>query len=237
MPMSLLLLIAFALNGGGNSSETSAADLLARSRAAYQSLHTYLDKGEVLSEYRNPGTTRMSTTKDTFVTAFQAPHGYLFQFTKDTGERYVIWTVDAITHDWWSATHVHTVHSVGAPIAFLLGVTPTRGSSMMLPPLLFPRAQLHGPLTDIQDPKMSTDEPISGHQCFKVTGTELMGNSKTPRPITVWIDHDTLLVRRVLEDTPESSPDSVARITTTMEPVLNPSLASGSLSFAPPKNQ
>jgi hypothetical protein len=235
MRMSLLLVVAILMNRAASAFGASAADLLARSEAAYHALHSYSDKGDVLSEYRNPGTNVTATTKDSFVTAFQSPHGYVFQFTKEGGERYVIWTVDATTHDWWSATHVHTVHNVGPSIAFLLGVTPTRGSSMMLPPLLFPRARLHGPLTDIQEPQMAQDESINGHVCFRITGKELMGNSKSPRPIIIWIDHDTLLVRRVVEDTPESSTDSIERITTTIDPVPNPTLPEGSLIFEPPK--
>ena len=214
----------------------AAADMLARSLNAYHTLRSYSDSGEVLSEYRGVGAGATSTTKDSFTTSFQAPRAYVFQFTKDGGERYVIWTVDGETHDWWSATHVHSVHRVGPAQAFALGSTPTRGSSMMLPPVLFPHAQLHGPLTDIQELSLGKDETVDGHACYTIKGKEKAGFGQDLRPITVWIDHDTLLVRRILEDTPESSPQgSISRLTTTLKPAANPTLQAGSLFFDPPK--
>jgi hypothetical protein len=53
--------------------------------------------------------------------------------------------------------------------------------------------------------------------------------------MTVWIDAQTLLVRRVFEDTAEGTGSDANRFTTTFEPQANPTLDDARFAFTPPK--
>ena len=51
----------------------------------------------------------------------------------------------------------------------------------------------------------------------------------------MWVDVETALVRKVLEDAPEgSAAGTVSRVTTTFEPQANPTLDAARFRFTPP---
>ena len=55
------------------------------------------------------------------------------------------------------------------------------------------------------------------------------------RPITVWIDADTYLIRKILEDTPKGSAvGRIARRTFMIEPQANPKLEATVFNFKVP---
>ena len=53
-------------------------------------------------------------------------------------------------------------------------------------------------------------EMVNGHRCHKVVGMAAAyypsGQITNVRQVTVWIDEKTLLIRKVLEDTPKAYP-------------------------------
>ena len=56
------------------------------------------------------------------------------------------------------------------------------------------------------------------------------------RPITIWIDAETYLIRKVLEDTPKDSPrGSLSRRTFTFEPKANPQIEAKHFDFTVPE--
>lgn len=56
------------------------------------------------------------------------------------------------------------------------------------------------------------------------------------RPTTVWIDAETHLVRKVIEDTPtDQSAGAITRVTTTFEPQANPDLGDTHFRFEVPE--
>ena len=60
--------------------------------------------------------------------------------------------------------------------------------------------------------------------------------SDVRRETSVWIDRDTYLVRKVLEDTPNGlGSGDVDRITTTIEPQIAPPLSESAFEFSPPR--
>jgi hypothetical protein len=132
---------------------------------------------------------------------------------------------------------VHNEYPSGkGTLAFALGDSPTRGATQIIAPLLFPKAGMQGPLTAISEARLQGDESIDAHTCFKISGQEKSGFGGGTRPITVWVDRETLLVRRIFEDTPSSSGGGViSRLTTTLQPVVNPSLSADKFAFAAPK--
>jgi hypothetical protein len=63
------------------------------------------------------------------------------------------------------------------------------------------------------------------------------GRGAHPRPTTIWIDAQTLLVRKIVEDTPAENPQgSLDRLTTTFEPRANPQLEDSVFRFAVPSD-
>jgi hypothetical protein len=54
--------------------------------------------------------------------------------------------------------------------------------------------------------------------------------------VTIWIDAETTLIRKVFEDTPEShAPGAYQRTTTTIDPQANPAIADDAFAFTPPR--
>jgi hypothetical protein len=230
MVTSLLVLLAAV--GAGPVTE-SADDVMTRSRAAYQALHSYSDEGEVVSETRLAGTAVRSVDRDSFKTAFQQePRKFFFKFTKQGGEEYVIWIDGAEVNSWWSATRVRSNYNQKPAAVFALAGSPTKGITDIVPPLIFPKGRLKGPLTEMKELHLENDERVDGHACFKISGQEKVGFGSDMRPITVWIDRETLLVRRILEDTPPSQGQgAVWRRTTTLRPMANPALPASAFTF------
>jgi hypothetical protein len=57
------------------------------------------------------------------------------------------------------------------------------------------------------------------------------------RAVTLWIDIQSLLVRKMFEDTPAgSASDTVTTVTTTFDPVANPPIDSARFHFEPPES-
>jgi hypothetical protein len=53
--------------------------------------------------------------------------------------------------------------------------------------------------------------------------------------VTVWVDVETLLVRKIFQDTPRGGmPGAVSRVTTTFEPRVDPDLEDARFRFTVP---
>jgi hypothetical protein len=69
---------------------------------------------------------------------------------------------------------------------------------------------------------------VNGHRCRQIIGMAAQfypsGQTTNVRQVTVWIDAESLLVRKVFEDTPKGYPmGSYLRVTITVDPQINPS--------------
>lgn len=232
---------SLAWSPGGRLMPPSADDVLAGSQAAYTALKSYSDTGTVDVEFGPPG----GTLKEhhTFKTLFRAPRHFLFDFVKaDNADRFVVWADDEAFHTWWQTTGVADTFPKGeGGGAFVAGGEPTLNALMQLSPWLFSQADLTGPLTEFGDAAVAGTEAIAGHPCHKLAGTgksvyRASGRVVNVRRMTVWIDVQTLLVRRVFEDTAEGTGGGyVSRTTTTFEPLANPTLDDARFRFTPPK--
>jgi outer membrane lipoprotein-sorting protein len=218
----------------------SAQDVVRRSQAAYAALRSYADTGSVDTEFGPPNA--VLREHHTFRTLFRAPRRFLFDFVKqDAADRFVVWGDDEAFHTWWQATGVADVYPKGqGGAAFVAGGQPTLNSLMVLSPWLFPQAELDGALTEFGDATLAGTDAINGHSCYKLLGVgksvyRQSGHVVNVRKMSVWIDAETLLVRRVFEDTADGSAAYVNRFTTTFDPQANPTLADARFAFAPPK--
>jgi outer membrane lipoprotein-sorting protein len=234
-----LVTVAVVTMFAGTPSETSQ-DLLGRIRTTYESLKSYADTGTVTVEIQAPGST-LVVERHTFTTRFRGPRNFYFDFKKDPAagdERMVIWCGGGDFESWWSVTGVHDVHSGGRGVmAFGTAVFPTQGAALQIPPLLFPKAEMHGSLVDAKDIRAAGTETINGRPTRKMTGVA-QAHFGAARPITIWVDAETMLVRKIVEDRPADAPaGSVDRITTTFEPRLNPDLDDSAFRFAVPSGK
>jgi outer membrane lipoprotein-sorting protein len=219
----------------------SADNVLARSQAAYAALKSYADTGTVDTEYGPPqGVLR---EHHTFKTAYRAPRHFLFDFVREqNADRFVVWANDEAFHTWWQATGVADTYPKGeGGGAFVAGGEPTNNALMQISPWLFPQADLTGPLTEFGGASLAGTEAINGHSCYKLAGVgksvyRASGRVVNVRRMTVWIDVQTLLVRRVFEDTAEGvAAGTLYRITATFDPQVNPTLDDARFVFTPPK--
>lgn len=240
--IALLLLSMFLLT---RDVTVSAQDVFARARAVYTALKSYSDTGTVLFEF-GPAAS-LSTERHVFRTYYRAPRHYFFDFTEDKkagGERHVIWSDDESFHAWHSLIGVETTYPKGqGGGAFAVASVGTAGSIMKIAPLLFPRADLAGTLTEAAELVDAGFEIVGGRRCHKLTGVAKSVYAKTGhetnvRRITIWIDAETMLVRKVFEDTPKGGiAGNVLRYTTTFEPVANPHLDDSKFRFVVPLSQ
>ena len=238
-----LALLASPIVTNPRSRSAAAEDIRAKSRAVYAALKSYADTGTVDVAYG--GFAAPSHDRHTFKTFYRAPRSFYFDFVKqgNTG-RLVLWSEADGFHSWGQATGVESVYPKGqGSTAFVTSVSPTSGSVMLIASLLFQTAGLAGTLTEFRDAEEEGIEKVNGRPCHKLVGVaksvyQTTGHEVNVRKTTVWIDVETLLIRRIFEDTPRGTPSSlVSRITTTFEPHANPTLDDGRFRFTAPGAQ
>jgi outer membrane lipoprotein-sorting protein len=215
----------------------AAGDVLSRTRAAYAALTTYADTGTVDAEFGTAPS--MGRERHSFRTLYRAPRGLLFDFTKaNNADRFVLWSDDEAFRTWWKATNATSNYPKGQGLsAFVSGSVPTAGALIAITPWLFQKSGLTGTLTELADIADAGTETIGGRPCHKLVGSAqsiygATGHVTNSRRVTLWIDTETLLVRRIFEDASEGK--VVSRKTYTFEPTANPRLDDAQFKFAPP---
>jgi hypothetical protein len=245
LSLFLVGLAAIAGDQGRGQPLPGASDLLERSRAAYAALRSYADTGVVTTEDQLPGSPAV-IERHTFMTYYRAPRQFFFDCTEDEkagGERFVIWCDGGDFNTWWSTTGVHEKYERGrGEVAFATGSLPTKGSALQIPPLLFSQAGLQGPLVSLNEPRLAGTEGVGGRRWHEITAVMRLaygtGNVGEERAVTIWIDAETLLVRKVFQDTPSGGmAGAVSRVTTTFEPRADPDLDDASFRFAAPSGK
>jgi outer membrane lipoprotein-sorting protein len=230
-------LAAVALPGARIS---AADDLFARSRAMYASLKSYADTGTIDSEFGPANGLVHEHHK--FKTFYRAPRHFYFDFLKqDDADRFVVWSDDDAFHSWWKATGAADTYPKGqGSSAFISGSVPTMGSVNEIASLLFSSAGLTSTLTEIGDLAPGGTESVGGRPTQKLVGVAKSvyrgtGHETNVRKATLWIDPETLLIRKVFEDSSDSA--TVSRFTVTFVPQANPTLDDGQFTFTPPASQ
>jgi outer membrane lipoprotein-sorting protein len=223
----------------GRPVAASSDDVLAKTEAAYAALKSYSDTGSVDTEFGpKEGLVR---EHHTFKTLYRAPRHFLFDFVKaESADRFVVWADDEAFHSWWQATGVAELYPKGQGAGvFVTGSVPTLSALVQIAPLLFSGAGLSGPVTEFGDGKVAGSEAVNGHPCQKLVGVgkSMYGTGAVVnvRPMTIWIDAQTSLVRRVFEDSSDGA--TISRSTTTFDPQVNPTLEDAKFQFTPPKGQ
>ncbi len=233
------LALAPAANvAAGSAAAPSADEVLTKSRAAYAALKSYEDKGTVDVEFGQAGS--QLRERHSFRTAYKAPRQYLFDFSKAGGaDRYIAWGDGEMFHSWWKSTGQQQDYPKGQGAnAFIFGTSPTLNAIVQIAPLLFQNAGLSGPIVEFGEAVNAGIESLDGHECYKLTGTahavyKATGRVTDTRPMTVWIDTRTMLVRKVFED--RSQGKVLSRSMTSFEPDDDPQLDERIFRFSAPK--
>jgi len=219
-------------------SNQSEADALRRSKAVYAALTSYADTGTVIGEYGG------FSSHAAFKTYFRRKGTVDFYF--DYTLQYDLYAQDSsrLTYKnsrrlWWMRnrnlqtynfeTKEHRTYPPTANQAASLNEPRTKGASLLITELLFRSANLPGTILQIEESSDAGMEEVGGHPCFKVIGVAAQyypsGQRTGVRQVTVWIDRDTLLIRKVFEDTAKSyGPDAINRLTFLLDPQANPTL-------------
>ncbi len=218
------------------SAPMTGASLLQRVQQTYAGLKTYSDTATIATAMALPGNPDLLRGSHTFSTKYTAPRQFKFDFRGGEGDRLVIWSSGGPFSTWWKATGVTEEYPQGeGATAFATAQTPTSGGALMIPTLLFPGAALEGPLANIKDPELLDPETLDGRQMYRIKADVRVNHwSEGTRPTTVWIDAETLLVRKVLEERP-STTDLTDTITTTITPQANIDIPATEYQFTAPK--
>lgn len=208
--------------------------ILQKTRDAYARMNSYADTGKVLIEYG-----ASSEDKHTFATVFnRSPRHFVVDFRKEGGDRYVVWADPDAFHTWWKTTGQQTDYPNpnNAPAIGLSGQN-TAQVALKIPTLLYART-FSAAMLNIADPALDGSEEIGGRHCHRITGRasdvySATGKEVNIRKVTVWIDTDSFLVRKMVEEW-KALPGQRNRTTTSYEPRPNPTLSDAQFKFTPP---
>jgi hypothetical protein len=250
--VTLLSICAFvgtvlATSAVAESDKDNAMGLLARSLALYSTLPTYADSGTAVRE--GPGL----IDRWKFQTYFSRPLNFRFDFqgvtsqsaglTMDSSTQHIVlWMIEGELQSFNQQLRSHnTIGRTGNQPGELLNASAyTVGTSVLITSLLFSKSDLPGSIRQIREAAHAGLESVNGRRCHKIVGTAAQfypsGKMTNVREVTVWLDEQSLLVRKVFEDTPRGYPSaSYLRLTITLDPQANPRLEPANFQFTVPK--
>lgn len=216
-----------------NAQARESSDLMQRLRATYGELRSYADSGAVLYEYAGS-----AQDHHTFTTAFtRAPRRFQLDFHKDGGDRHVLWGDPDAFHTWTKAVGAQTDYpnpnNVGA---ITLSGPNTASVAVKIPTLLYAKADIPGDFSNVRDLAAAGSESVEGHPCHKYTARAAdvygTGREVNAHAMALWIDAETQLIRKVVEEWPPIG-GHASRRTTTYRPEANPVLDENRFRFDP----
>lgn len=224
---------------------------LTKAIAHYGSLTSYADTGTIVQEA--PGIVDTAKTKMYFRRStrdlYVELHGVnsvtpATRFSIDmSANRHVIWMLqgEMATYDFRSRNHQRVKSEGGGQVrALQAGSHATQGISVLIPSLLYSQSRLPGTISQMEEATVAGIEEVENRRCHKVVGVAAeyypSGQRTNIRPVIVWIDVETQLIRKVFEDTPTNYPaGSYQRKTITFQPQANPQIEDAKFKFRVPE--
>jgi hypothetical protein len=251
LPFALGVLLASAStpdSGTARRAAFDAEDVLAKTRAAYAALTSYADSGTVLNESSG------FTDRSTFRTLFIRDPRYLLIEYRDLASEYksgyrvplinhvVLWMENGELQTWYSKTEAHETYAAdggGQVDALKSAAYGTAGISVLVPSHFYSKSGLASSVHATEEAEADGFETVNGRRCFRILGVERWrypsGRETGVRPITLWIDAETYLINKMVQDTPKGMPrGSISRRTTTIKHQANPKLEPAQFRFAVP---
>jgi hypothetical protein len=166
-----------------------AGELLKDMFAAYARARTYVDRGVVVTTFnQNSGNW---TTRRPFMTAFERPHRFRFEFSDEwMKSRMVVWQDGPPAKLVWTVQP--EVQEMDLPMAIASAAGVSGGSALNVPSMLMPDlGDLRGPVLD--DPVHTGEEVFAGVRCLVIEGRRGSNGQK------LFLGAEDLLVRRIVE--------------------------------------
>ena len=243
----LLTLIASVPQSDAGQGGFDVKDVLAKMKAAYIALNSYSDAGTVVVDvggFADKSQFRTLYTKNprNLLIDFKGVESlYKSGFRIPYTNRLVFWMQNGELQKWDQTGNHETFPSDGGgQVNALNGASyGSAGMTILIPSLLYTKANLATPIQAMEEPTAAGHDTLNNRRTFKVMGVERWrfpnGRVTGVRPITIWIDAETYLIRKILEDTPKGS--AVGRVATrliTLDPQANPKLEPGVFNFKIP---
>ena len=200
----------------------TAKQVLQQMSKTYANCKTYRDSGVVTTLFVQETGNR--TVEKPFNTAFVRPDQFRFEYKDDTS-RYIIWSKGKDVQTWWDIQPgVQRPESLQLAVGGATGVS--SGSAAQIPGMLMPDKLKGWGGVHISDAKRIEDGKLDKGECFRLVGNYV------DNPITLWIDKQSYLVRRIDE---QATFDTFrTEQTTTYEPVIDGEITDKMLEFDPP---
>ena len=250
----LLLVSAIAALAGvrlaaaGEDARTLPA-VLTDAIARYATLTSYADTGTVSEEVAGMiHETKVTTsfrraTRDFYLdyhplrTRYPKLNGYT---TDSSVHRMVFWMLKGQLQTYSYYFKRHTPAAADQAGTLRSGIPYTAGTSVLIPSLLYPSARLPGTPLQFEQASLAGTETLAGHRCHKITGEAAeyypSGQRTNVRRVTLLIDAESQLIRRIVEEKPTGD-GTPHRLTVTLDPLANPTLDDARFSFAVPPSK
>ena len=238
----------------------SSEEILAAMADRYGGCHSYRDCGKVVTRFI--GQSRPYSRIKPFKTAFVRPGQFRFEFRSRHGDaeedwdRYIIWARGSeVLTRWDVRPGIRRLESLGLAVAGATGVS--GGSSLTVPALLLPDEVGGRSLTELMEVQSLGDELLDGVMCSRLTGRFaprpvdaaqdeedredfIRKTGRAPEhaevsPPILWIDRESLLLRRLDERTRFET--FRTEEVTSYGPAVDVAIADDELVFDPPRQE
>jgi outer membrane lipoprotein-sorting protein len=204
----------------GTAAETESTDgltaqqILDKMAATYATCKSYRDSG-VVTNFFSP----QHIDVKPFRTAFVRPDQFRFEYDDPDPEKpYVVWAKAGEVRTWWYIKPgEQNPPSLGRGIAGATGVS--SGSAHTIPNLLLPDQIGGRSMASLTDLTRLPDEAVDDTLCFKLQG------KFADQPTTLWLEKETHLIRRIVEDS------KLTRTTTVYRPEVDKEIPANELEF------
>lgn len=226
--MTLCVLVnASAVLSDDEKRTISASDLVERVLKTYKECKSYRDSAVEVTKVSH--TDGELTKQNSFTTAFVRPDRFRFEYQDKLDEEYtichIIWRHGSLVRTWWDVDSV-----VQKPESLDTALTTALGKSgraaQMIPALLMPAETTVLSLASVTGLKRIDDAKIGKTDCFLIEGNFIA------TPITIWIDKESYLVRRIVRTF--SVEELKTEVTTTYEPIVDEEIAESKLEINHP---
>jgi hypothetical protein len=249
--LAFMLLATVAPASGLAQPAAELPDVLKNTIKFYSTLTSYSDTGTVRTE--TAGTdddARFSTHFRRATRDLYFDYQSLKSITRSTkfaidlsSYRHVIWMFkgEMQTYDFRTDSHEVVNPDNGGQVRALQNANyGSRGVSILVPSLIYSQSRLPSAVLQIEEAQLAGTEDLDGHRCHKIIGVAAAyypsGQRTNVRAVTLWIDAQTQLIRRVFEDTPKGYPaGGVMRLTITFQPQANPTIDDAKFQFKVPE--
>jgi uncharacterized protein (TIGR03067 family) len=207
------------------SDDIEVRQILDRMAKAYAQCKSYRDSGVIKSVFLKNTVSPEFTVAYSFTTAFERPDRFRFEIKDEEDERSLIFVNGQDLRTWWDVEPgIQEPESLEIAMSQAIGFT---GADVgRIPGMLMPQRLGGWVDLDLIDPKPIKDGELQNIECFRLE------YSFRDEQVTLWIDKQSYLVRRI--DERIKADDVRIERTTTYDPTIDGKIPDKMLEFDPP---